>query len=390
MGLGAAWGLLTGFSFLTALPFLAQVMGLVATGFVVSYLEPRVMLASLTSKPSVLIGFHVLAASVSSILSQAEFISFARYAGLLPALVTMVTLAISGVDSVRKLRIGLTFSGLLFVGYHLFFADFQALIDPFYRISFFLNPNGVAFIASMTCMSLADVYFERRGHFYRISVLVACIACLLLCFLTRSRMALLALAAGLFVLTLYRASKMKTILVALLGLVMLLLALPKGTISNWGVTFSEVYQIDDPHRGIAMATGRTEVWQIALKEIWLPNFFFGVGPGEHSTLTRVMAGSSSAHNGLLLNLCEVGFLGTLPLLVILAICVRNAIRNRHDVTYCFASSFLASGCVESIGETMFFSIGNPGSLLFLLAVATLICGAHPGSSTCKTCAHLAN
>jgi O-antigen ligase len=130
---------------------------------------------------------------------------------------------------------------------------------------------------------------------------------------------------------------------------------------------STYYSLFDKYRNISNATNRTEIWSFMLTKVIPQNFFFGVGPGQHDQLVKSALGYSSAHNGLLQYLGDVGFVGTLPYLLLL----NDARRGSASLGGAACLPLLVGGLVESVGETMFFSVGNAGSLLFLLAVLSL-------------------
>jgi O-antigen ligase len=87
--------------------------------------------------------------------------------------------------------------------------------------------------------------------------------------------------------------------------------------------------------------------------------------------------STSAHNGLLVALAETGLLGTVPLILLLFYCAKGVFRHRSSAIRPWAVATFAAGLTESMGESMLFSMGNPASLLFLLAVAALALPVQP-------------
>jgi hypothetical protein len=126
--------------------------------------------------------------------------------------------------------------------------------------------------------------------------------------------------------------------------------------------------LHDQNRSIETGTSRYLAWSYVVHEQWLPNFYFGVGPGRHGPALESAVGVSSAHNGLLINLAEVGVSGAAPLLLVLGLSLARARRN-PDAGW--ALPIMVTGIVESGAETMFFGMGSSASLLFLLAVAVL-------------------
>jgi len=79
----------------------------------------------------------------------------------------------------------------------------------------------------------------------------------------------------------------------------------------------------------------------------------------------------NAHNGLVAALAETGVCGTIPLVMVIGICFVSIGRSWRDPQIIWAASLFVAGLSESMGEVMLFSIGSPGSLLFMLSVASL-------------------
>ena len=71
------------------------------------------------------------------------------------------------------------------------------------------------------------------------------------------------------------------------------------------------------------------------------------------------------------SLLDVGLLGTSVLLLIVYAGLRGAIRNWKREGYDLEIAIVAAGLLESTAEVTFFSFGNPGSLMFMVAVGSL-------------------
>lgn len=374
----AAWGLATAFSHISgeARASLVQAAGLLAASAILSTITWRWLVAWCRATAGLLIAAHAAVAVLSGVINESHPLFVTRYLLLVPALSMMLFAARRGDRAVNAVRGGLTFSGACFVLFHLGAADLSRLSDPTYRLSLYLNPNGVAFIAGMTAVSLFDYGLRRlgsaRGKISLAAMLwFACVvACLVLCVATKSRTAMLATMTGLAV-RLYLSLGLARTLLLSLAAAALALGVAWGLLESAAESISTTFQLNDRLRGIGTGTGRFRAWETMANEVWLPNALLGAGPGRDIQLAPVYAGVSSSHNGVLASLVEVGITGTAPLLVVVAVATAGALRALRRPPLAFAAAIFAAGLVESLAETMFFSMGNPGSQLFLLSVAVL-------------------
>jgi O-antigen ligase len=372
---GFAWGLITSFSAAISpdpdkgmvylglgllLALVATVLAGNVSGLISGWLETTIGL---------LMTIHVAAAVTSGILNESSPGAVLRYVSLLPAMAVMLAAARSKAHA-WDLRLGLTAAGVVFVAYHVVQVPPGALLDPRYRLTLFLNTNSVAFIAAMTAVSVLTL-IRNRTRLARAAGWAIVGACCLLLFATKSRTALLAGLAGALI-VLYQRVKESRLMMALAGSAAIMVVLASGLVSRdagaFSDSFSELYSINDPYRSIETGTYRFRAWSHVIHEQWLPNFFLGVGPGHHAPRLYSAVEVTSAHNGVLINLAEVGVIGTVPLLLAIGLSLARA-RKSPDATW--ALPILATAIVESGAETMFFSMGNAASLLFLLGIAGL-------------------
>jgi O-antigen ligase len=322
----------------------------------------------LQSSVGLLMAAHAVAAVVSGLIRESSASAIFRYVALVPAIAVCLYMARAGRQAAKSFQVGLTLSGLTFVAYHLAYLDSGSILDPYYRIRLFLNPNGVGFIAAMTAISLLG-FIARERRTVSLMISVSVLACCLLCFATKSRTASLALLAGTLTYSYlrFRRSRSRALVIVAIG------------VAIWGTAttdiggnlvgnIADIYMVNDRYRSMQSGTFRYEVWWFVISVLWPLNPMLGVGPGQHEPFVEAATNQIGAHNGLLANLAEVGLLGTLPLLAILLLCL---VRARGNPMSGFALPLLAGGLVESVAETMFFSMGNPGSLLFLLSIAML-------------------
>lgn len=316
----------------------------------------------------ILVTAHVAAASISGVVNASSSNAVLRYALLLPAMGVMV--AATRRDShAQGLRLGLTAAGVAFVAYHLPALRLGDLLDPNSRLSLFLNTNSVGFISAMTGVSVLTL-LRNQTRLKGGAGWAVVGACCLLCIATKSRTALLAgLSGGLIVLYRRARESRRVMAVVVTGVaVVAVAAFFTETGRRAATTVSELYMLHDQHRSIETGTSRYLAWSYVLREQWLPNAFFGMGPGRHNAALESAVGISSAHNGVLSNLAEVGVAGTLPLLLALGL---GLARARGSTNAEWALPIVVTGIVESLAETMFFSMGSSASLLFLLGVAAL-------------------
>lgn len=379
LAVGVLWGLGTGFShFVTTEEFAYWVQGptLALVMALACVATTRTLTAWTGNVAGLMICLHVVAATLSGLVNGAHHMAIIRFVLLLPAIsIMLAAVQVSASGGRDGLRAGLTFAGAMVVLYHLFFLDTDALINPMYRLSAFLGPNGIGFIAAMTGVSMLDYALTRLGRhralsLWSVALLAMAFVCVVLCVATKSRTAMLAFTVGV-VLRLYLfLGFTRTFLLCTAG-ASIAFTLAWSLVATFGQRVAEIFQFNDRLRGLEGGTGRFAAWGWIIREIIYPNFLIGVGPQQHTGITNNYINISSAHNGLLANLADTGIVGGLPLIIILLVCVRRGWTVRHEPTYQFAITLFAVGLVESMAETMFFSIGNPGSLLFMLAVAVL-------------------
>jgi O-antigen ligase len=373
---GILWGSITAFSFASE-DYGPQLQGLglgVGLVFGLVALGISVLLAWARFIPGLLLTLHVLVACVSGFLMDSELQNIARYVALVPAFAMFLAAAQFG--QAESLRTGLTCAGLGFVFFHLCFLEFDSLFDAGYRLTVFLNPNGTGFIAVMTAISSVSLAMsEPRRAGVRALWLLGAFCCVVIWFSTKSRTALLALLAGMATFGLLRYQNRRARWAIAFGLLLVL-----GLIARRMDFLVDTLSIEDRDRSIQTATGRYEIWNYVLTEIFPTGPFLGVGPGEHMDMVFEATGSTNAHNGLLMALSETGLLGTLPLVGLLGLCGAAIIRHRRQPEIIWAAALFVAGATESMGEVLFFSMGSPGSLLFMLAAACLTIWKFPETS----------
>jgi O-antigen ligase len=131
---------------------------------------------------------------------------------------------------------------------------------------------------------------------------------------------------------------------------------------------SALFFLDDKNRGIGTGfTGRVGAWQEAI-DLFSENPIFGVGFRMHE---RYMTILSSAHNGYVSLLAEVGIVGAVPLVaLVLLLTLRLARRAlQGDPMAIVGFSFVMGYLLIAAFERLFLNMGNPTSVvawMFLL------------------------
>jgi O-antigen ligase len=132
---------------------------------------------------------------------------------------------------------------------------------------------------------------------------------------------------------------------------------------------SDFFAIQDHHRGLESGgSGRLEIWK-ATWNLFLSHPIFGVGFRAHEVVLKV---ASSAHNGYLGLLAEIGVIGFAAVLLVTLSGLWKTWRRSQDPSQTFSYSVLLGlACgyfVLAIFERYFINTGNPTSLLFLLSI----------------------
>jgi len=374
--LGAAWGTLAGLSAMTQLWGLpmqyAQVGGLmmVVICLILHGRGPRSVLAAAGDPAGGLMYLHGFVALISAAVgvmvtahaSLIQMLFAARYAFLPVAFAAMIYARDSVPGGLAALRVGLTCSGVVVCACNLPSIKLSALVDPHFRLSTFLNANANAMVGAVTAISLFDYAISSWKRRPLRAVLLTALGALavFIVYMSRSRTGALALVAGVLLLTLLSVRLW-------LGVAAVFLAIPvcfvlQRSLSDVGGSLSTTFALGEHGRDLATLTGRTELWSELIRDVWMPNLFLGAGPGA----------INAAENGWLQNLCEVGLLGTLPLLAVVGLAAVESVVHYRDRSVRGATAILAAGAVVSLASSQLFSFGNPASLLFLLAVAHLV------------------
>jgi O-antigen ligase len=188
--------------------------------------------------------------------------------------------------------------------------------------------------------------------------------------LTSSRAAAVAAVAGLgmVVWLRLRARRRPVLLLAGIGLIVAIgVSIAYGDVLYR--TLDRFYALSTADRGITSgASGRVTAWKWTW-ELFLRNPVFGVGFRAHEYLLKA---DTSAHNGYLATLAEVGILGFVSVLFLVSRGLHLLWTGSRKPGPGFSQSILFGLCVAylllAVFERYLINVGNPTSLLFLVGI----------------------
>lgn len=275
---------------------------------------------------------------------------------LFAGVVTLCALMTNEARTARFIQ-GVGFSAILLVAWFAAEIDPPLVLTSGHRLETALGSNSAGMIAAI---AFAMLYFralvsheqKRRLAWLSLAALAAFVVVA-----TKSRTSLVMLTAAFFLLSIYRAKYLVTVVAVALLLViaifntdvldvLLRIQLPTGYAGG---------------KSIFNLTGRTEIWWDA----WLilrDNLFLGVGPER--AIADVDGRATSFHNAFVQLLVEVGVIGAAPILVLLIIALKRVLTTREN--HLIKTVFLI-GMLGALAESRLLNFGNPGSLLFLIS-----------------------
>lgn len=326
------------------------------------------VLASCISTTGLLFLAFAFVSIIAGMASAAEPAAILKFMLLCPVAWAMLAIRRRGEESLRRFRMGITVCGLAFSLIALAYADFALMEDPKTRLTSYANPNFIGFLAAMSGISAFDLAGRKESSLVLRWLFFFCfVGCIVACFTTKSRTATLSFLMGTLALCTVRYG-LTRMMMASFFLVPLVLFLPLESLFE---RFSESYSLFEGPRKISEATGRFTLWANVIRKIWWANPFLGIGPDQNIVMTWEMFGSRGAHNGLLAVLTDLGIVGVIPVLWILLRSARVAIVESNKPEMAAAIGLFVGGFVESLGEIQLLSIGNSGSVLFLISIVAL-------------------
>lgn len=226
-----------------------------------------------------------------------------------------------------------------------------------------LNPNSIALVSTSVLLAAMSI----RTLVIRLAVMAPIAGVIVL---TGSRAAAVGAGAGLaaIVWLRLRANGRSVAVFLLIGLLLTV----GVTIAYGDVLYKALdrfYDLSKADRGIGSgATGRVAAWKAAW-ELFTRNPVLGVGFRAHEHLLKV---DTSAHNGYLATLAEVGVIGFFGVLYLVGRGLRLLWAGSKEPERGFTYSVLFGLCLAylllAVFERYLINVGNPTSLLFLLGV----------------------
>jgi hypothetical protein len=306
----------------------------------------------------------VMTSIISWILNGGNSAGLFRYIALLPAAAIFVK--VTNDRMADEFSDGLMISGILYIFFNLYFIDFGGFFDAAHRmVTPISGTNSIAFINIMVILKML-VYLKERKYektFKRI-IIVAVIIGLIELFATKSRTAFVALLGGVLILgwNWMRDAKLTGKIMAWLFIVGGFLFL----LNRWGY----IYGAATNYRDFSNGNGRLNTWEYVFCQVLPGKIALGIGPGNNYSALERSGVSPSIDNGYLAIISEVGILGIIPVIVLFVISLKRALSWQKETSRLWIVLFVA-GLIEALAENMLISIGNPGSLLFMLSLAQL-------------------
>src|SRR5262245_28272347 len=226
-----------------------------------------------------------------------------------------------------------------------------------------LNPNAVALVAMSPFLAAMAIRLLPL-RLVVMGVLGTVIV------LTGSRAAAVASLAGVLVVYMVRLRQSGTRGLGA-ALVCLLIGMPIAAYCFDPLirAVDQFFVIHDRYRGLESgASGRFETWAVVW-DLFLSNPVIGVGFRAHESLLKV---NTSAHNGYLALLAEIGLVGFAGALYLTLSGLHRAWRRMkmqsENHTMSVLVGFSCGFFALAMFERYFINVGNPTSLLFLLSI----------------------
>ncbi|MDO8357091.1 MAG: O-antigen ligase family protein [Nitrospirota bacterium] len=226
-----------------------------------------------------------------------------------------------------------------------------------------LNPNTIGLVSVSVILAAMSI----RTWVLRLAV-IGPIAGIIV--LTSSRAAAVAAVVGLgmVVWLRLRAHRRPVLLLAVTGLLLIVgVTLAYGDVMYR--MLDRFYALSSADRGMSSgASGRVTAWKWTW-ELFVHNPVLGVGFRAHEYLLKA---DSSAHNGYLATLAEVGLLGFLAVAYLITRGMSLLWAGSREIGAGFSQSILFGLCVGylllAVFERYLINVGNPTSLLFLVSI----------------------
>lgn len=237
---------------------------------------------------------------------------------------------------------------------------------PGYRLGMrtgLLNPNSFGLIAMSVVITASAIKYQ----IIRYPIIFAAIGVI---YLTGSRSAMLAAIIGFVVVNKYRVDALKKSQKILFWLFFALISvlLASYYIAEILDAIESFFKFTDKHRGFESGgSGRTIIWGW-MWDVFLQYPITGVGYRAHGEFIQ----ASSAHNGYLATLVDIGIVGFCAIMyLVIAGFYRlwNKLKDTENLhTYTTLFAFVVAYLALAMFERYLINVGNPASLLFMFSI----------------------
>jgi len=328
------------------------------------------------------LGWIVFANTAGAILSwiicEDKQSDVLRYIVLVPIFSIILYISSRDLKTKKYFFAGLVIASSIYLSYLSFLVDYRSIADPLYRFNVPNDhPNRIAFIAATIVIilfwSIQKAVVPKNINPFIVFIIGLFFIVLLA---TKSRTGLLEVFAGvgfelIFNWLIFQKGQLKIALcsggLAILGLGLIFQQYTFQFLS----TFSTFFSLFDPYRSIETGTGRYENWAFTIHNIWLPNFFLGIGPGNNPAYISQYSDFESIDNAYINSLAEVGIIGTIPLMIIAIMCVRKILSTK-SVRGSWAAPIFIGCFITSMADNYFFSMGTPVGLIFMFSITYIL------------------
>lgn len=160
-----------------------------------------------------------------------------------------------------------------------------------------------------------------------------------------------------------RGPRLAASLLSLCAVLIAVMVIPSYFTVASNFVANHVLLLHDPYRGLGTGfTGREGLWRDAIAA-WMQAPLLGVGFHQSFEYTDLVG----AHNAYLATLADMGICGLLLYAFFLVWSFLAALRIRDPQTRRYTVAFIAGYAMYGMFEARAFNIGNPLSLLFLMA-----------------------
>lgn len=252
---------------------------------------------------------------------------------------------------------GVYYSLILLVFFYFTRLDFSKIFSPIYRFETNLNPNGVGIITVMLFMiSLYKIHLTSK-KIHKFFLILINLMSFLVIFAAKSRTVLIIMTLGFIFLNVYFKNKKILLLTTLVLLIVVSMNYNKFST----LIRLRTYETEVKGQKITKLTGRTELWKKGINIIF-KNPVLGVGPIKSKVKVDTHIGTY--HNAYIQLLVTVGFLGFLPILIMLIVAFKRLVFDKENF---LIKVIFITGILSSLVENRLLNYGSPPNLLFFIS-----------------------